>query len=270
MARVHLFEFHDQAWVPAVWREALTDFMAFFAVAFDVYCPLWPRLGEHLRATGTTRVVDLCSGGSGPAKALLAGVRLADGGAPRLLLTDKYPHVEAFERVRRACGDGVDFSEEPVDATDVPSSMSGFRTLFASFHHFHPEEARKILADAAAKGQGIAVFEYTERNFLVWGAPLLLTPPLVWATGLFALPFRWRYVLWVNLLPVVPLIGAWDGFVSCLRTYTPDELRALADSCAAEGYTWEIGRVRSFGACHVTYLFGYPTSPPDTTPGSRL
>jgi len=270
MARLHLFEFHDQSWVPAVWREALTDFMAFFAVSFDVYRPLWPRFEALVRATGATRVVDLCSGGSGPAKALRKRVRLSDGRAPQLLLTDKYPHVEAFERVRRACGEGVDFSQDSVDATDVPSSLSGFRTLFASFHHFRPEAARRILADAAAKGQGIAVFEYTERNFLVWGLPLLLTPLFVWIITPFALPFRWRYLLWVNLLPVVPLIGAWDGFVSCLRTYAPGELRALADSCAAEGYTWEAGRVRSFGACRVTYLFGYPTPTPGTTTDSRL
>jgi len=269
MGRLHLFEFHDLEWIPAVWREALTDFMAFFAVSFDVYGPLLPRLEELVRRTGSRRLVDLCSGGTGPTRTLLGRVRLEDGRCPKVVLTDKYPNLAAFRRAQRELGAEVEYREESVDAREVPASLEGFRTLFASFHHFRPDEARRILRDAAEKGQGIAVFEYTERNFLVWGLPLLLTPAFVWLIAPFALPFRWRYILWVNLFPVVPLLGAWDGFVSCLRTYSPAELGALAEPCAVEGYSWEVGRVRSFGACRVTYLFGYPTAEPETATGSR-
>ena len=42
---------------------------------------------------------------------------------------------------------------------NVPESLNGFRTLFSSFHHFRPEQARAILANAMEKKQAIAVFE---------------------------------------------------------------------------------------------------------------
>ena len=32
--------------------------------------------------------------------------------------------------------------------------------------------------------------------------------------------------IFTYLIPICPLAFAWDGFVSCLRTYSPAELRA--------------------------------------------
>jgi len=39
----------------------------------------------------------------------------------------------------------------------VPDELTGFRTIFSAFHHFRPEEARAVVADAAHQRQGIAV-----------------------------------------------------------------------------------------------------------------
>src|SRR2546422_6427005 len=51
------------------------------------------------------------------------------------------------------------FRSEPVDATQVPGDLHGFRTIFTAFHHFRPAQARAVVADAVAKGEGIGVFE---------------------------------------------------------------------------------------------------------------
>ena len=74
----------------------------------------------------------------------------------------------------------------------------------------------------------------------------------------FLRPLTWRRVLWTYLVPVVPITGLWDGLVSCLRTYSTQELRDLTEDIDCPGYRWESGRVRAFGACRVTYLLGYP------------
>ena len=47
-----------------------------------------------------------------------------------------------------------------------------------------------------------------------------------------------------------------DGLVSCLRTYSPPELRELSGNF--ETYTWETGTVRGHSPFAVTYLVGYP------------
>jgi hypothetical protein len=73
-------------------------------------------------------------------------------------------------------------------------------------------------------------------------------------------PLTWRRLLWTYLLPVVPLVAAWDGFVSCLRTYSVAELEALVASLPPNDLDWGIGRLPSFGASRITYVIGTPAA----------
>jgi len=57
---------------------------------------------------------------------------------------------------------------------------------------------------------------------------------------------------------VIPLVTAWDGFVSNLRTYSPPELRRLAGSISQDNFVWNVGEMRTMIICRVTYLLGYP------------
>jgi hypothetical protein len=114
-----------------------------------------------------------------------------------------------------------------------------------------------VLADAAARGAGIAVFEATRRDAR---AILLtcLTPLLVLLATPFIRPFRWSRLFWTYVVPAIPLVVLFDGVVSCLRTYTPDELRELAKSVdGATGYDWTAGHAGG-GPIPMTYLVGTP------------
>jgi hypothetical protein len=130
--------------------------------------------------------------------------------------------------------------------------------MFAAFHHFRPEPARAILADAVRDRRGIAVLEPMERSILsvvgVLFAPLmclLLTP--------FIRPFRWSRLLFTYPIPIIPLIILFDGIISSLRTYSPEELRALVADLDAPDYTWEIGKQSAPRTpVPITYLIGYP------------
>jgi hypothetical protein len=71
--------------------------------------------------------------------------------------------------------------------------------------------------------------------------------------------------LMTYVIPVAPVVILWDGLVSVLRTYTPQELRELADSVGATGYEWEAGRFDvpgPFGVLMPTiFLVGFPSIP---------
>jgi hypothetical protein len=67
-------------------------------------------------------------------------------------------------------------------------------------------------------------------------------------------PFRLSRLLLTYLVPAIPLLFAWDGTVSALRAYRPEELLRLAN--AAEGgarYDWDAGV-----AGKALYLIGRP------------
>lgn len=258
MARLHLFELHDLSVFPTVWRDLLTDYLSFYAATFKPYAAVAPILADALQNAGTGRIVDLCSGAGQPVLSLVPSLRERGVTELEIVLTDKYPNVSAWAGLGRDPSAVISFETQPVDAADVPDRLTGFRTLFTSFHHFSPREARTVVADAVEKRQGIGIFEYTERNLLIWGIPVLLIPLFVLICTPFIRPFSWRRLFWSCLLPVVPVVAMWDGFVSCLRTYSTKELRALVENVPDRTYQWDIGRVRSVGVSRVTFAVGFP------------
>ncbi|MDI6739440.1 MAG: hypothetical protein QME74_03650 [Candidatus Edwardsbacteria bacterium] len=153
----------------------------------------------------------------------------------------------------------ISFRPEPVEADRVPQNLKGLRTLFNVFHHFDPGIARKALADAILNHQGIGIFEFVERSW-VWWAALPFFPLFVWVVTPFLRPFRLARLLWTYLLPVAPLFVMIDGLMSCLRSYSVDELKGLAASTGGE-FDWDCGRLPSFGGSRLTYLIGRPNPP---------
>lgn len=260
MNRLHLFELEDQPWFPRVLRDAGTAYLAFASRLAGHAAALAPKLEETLRAAGETRIVDLCSGGAGP----IAGIveQLAGRGVDvTALLTDFYPNEGALARACADSGGRIDWHRGPVDATRVPRELAGVRTLFNALHHFRPETARRILADAAASGRAIASFEVIAREPLSL-LGILLAPLWVALSLPFLRPFQWSWLPLTYLVPLLPLFVLWDGVVSWLRIYSPGELQALVDALEPrhrDAYTWEIGRIRLAGPpVHASYLVGVP------------
>ena len=250
--RLHLVEFHDLRWCPPSLRDALTDFLAFSLNLADAYEPAGPLLRRAVARTSAARIIDLCSGAGGPWKRLAGKV-----GVP-LVLTDLYPH-----RGHRPTGQ-LPLHPDPVDARAVPAELNGFRTIFTAFHHFRPAEARAILADAVANRQGIAVFEAARRA--PWET---LVVALTWLGVLIAAPlirpWRWSRFFWTYLPPILPLVGTFDGVVSCLRAYSPAELRQLVRGL--DTYDWEVGDMRGgWSPLRGTYLIGIPRRQGAKTP----
>jgi len=238
--RLHLVELHDLPACPPSLRDALTDFLAFTLNLVRSYEPAGPLLRRALRRAAATRIVDLCSGAGGPWSWLAAQV-----GVP-VVLTDLYPHR----------GQIPGMHPRSVDARAVPADLTGFRTLFTSFHHFRPPDARAILQDAVRNRQGIAVFEAARRRPLDV-ALVAMTWLGVLAAVPFVRPFRWSRLMWTYLPPLLPVVGTFDGVVSCLRSYAPAELRALVRGL--DDFEWEIGAARApHSPLHTTYLIGVP------------
>lgn len=254
MKRVHLFELEDQPWFPAVLRDAGTAYLQFVMKASGQSLLLAGPVGKALAKAGTDHIVDLCSGGSGPIVPIVEALA-AEGRPVTVELTDAFPNHAAFEASAKGSQGRIRFVSTPVDATKVPAGMKGFRTLFNAFHHFRPDAARAILQAAVDARQPIGIFEVASRQPLMMlgiaFSPLavLLTMPLL---RVRPLAFVFTY-----LVPIIPLFVLWDGLVSCLRTYSEPELRALVATVNAPDWEWEIGRVPlSKAPIFGTYLVG--------------
>jgi hypothetical protein len=259
MRRRHLVELEDLSWWPRAFRDAETDYLVTALRAAKTYSVMLPRLAAALEKCAAKQIIDLCSGGGGPWPDLLPALRTA-GADVSVCLTDKYPNLPALANIANKVP-GVRFEAESVSALDVPRRLSGFRTVFTAFHHFRPADARAILASAVRDRQGIAIFEATSRTPLALGM-MLGVPLAVWILTPFIRPFRWSRLFWTYVLPGVPLAMLFDGAVSCLRIYTPDELRAMAQEVGGEVFDWEAGIEYPPGsAIPIPYLIGTPREP---------
>jgi hypothetical protein len=254
--RFQLIELEDQSWFPREIRDLATDYLQFVQTRLRFDRAITPLVKRLMEASGTTRIVDLCSGGSGPL--LLLAQDLADQGLPATVtMTDLYPNIPAFEAIAAQSEGRIGYEPSPVDARAVPPELTGLRTLFNAFHHLSPADARSVLHAAAAARQPIAIFEISERSWRALISIALLTPLFVMLTAPFTRPFRWRRLLWTYPVPLVPFTCWWDGIVSQLRAYSPDELRALGEGSAP--MRWEAGQVPVVvGGSRLTYLLGFP------------
>lgn len=258
MQRVHAIEIHEQPACPAVIRDGLTDVLQAANRVLGVDRVVVAPLAAALERTGDRRVVDLCSGGTGPWMWL--GRRLAArlGRPVEVLLTDRFPSRSGRERVEAAARPSMVYPDLPVDATAVPRGLDGFRTMFNAFHQFPPDDARRILADAVAARRGVAIVETLSRSpiDLVHSLALPLVVPIL---ALLARPFSWGRLLFTFVLPVLPFAVAFDAFVSCLRTYDRAELEALVASLGDVGYDWTFGSAWTIpGIARAHWLVGVP------------
>jgi len=252
MRRYQLFEFLDQAWLPARLRAAATNYLV-AAYGTTPYPALWAEIvARVLRESRTDRIVDLGSGSGGPMRLVLSRMEEM-GQRPRVTLTDLHP-------VRT--DNAIDYWPEPVNATSVPRDLPGLRTLFLTFHHFAPSTARAVLRDAFGRRQPICIFEATAREPAAVAASFLI-PLLVWMVTPMIRPVIAFQLFFTYLVPAVPLLAFWDGLVSQLRTYPIAELQELTADCSSPGYIWEFGSIATprvpFRTC---YLIGRPVPEP--------
>ena len=267
MGRFHLIEIHEQLWFPDSLRAVVTDLLQFTLNFTGYYRAAQPLLQAAIGDSGANSVVDLCSGGGGPWPDLFAGIATESAGQPvSLCLTDKFPNRAALEKMPKALRGLVSYSSEPIDAECVPRNLRGFRTLFNSFHHFAGAHAEAVLEDAVKSGQGVAIFEVTQRKplpilaaiFMGLGALLFLP---------FVRPFRFSEFVFTYLVPVVPFVLWFDGAVSCLRSHSLAELRELVNAPQLRAFDWRCGHLRATGSpLPVTYLIGLPPQPQPQPP----
>jgi len=258
--RIHFVEIHDTEWCPDLFRNYLRDYLAFAWSFLNYYTVVVPVLSRFLKMTKSDKILDLCSGSGGPLPLIQKALKDENLNVS-IQLTDLYPPVESMKLVQKeakANGFVATYSADPVDATNC--KLPGFRTLFGCFHHFTPELAQQILQNAVDTNSPIGVFEVTERSIFALLFFSIVFIVLAIPLSPFAKP-RWNLgrIFWTSIIPVMPFMVAFDGFISCLRTYSLQEMRDLvAKLDGKEKFTWEIGTVKLWIFPNLVYLVGIP------------
>ena len=259
-------ELHEHDWFPALWRNQLTDFLSFFNIFSGIYEPALKRMQDLLAELGMPPVyTDLCAGCGLYDWWFARKLARRLGHGLRVRLTDLYPSLRRWREVADLRDDMVEIEpvERSMPARAALECQEGLHVMFSGLHHFSPEEIEEMLRTAVGHGRTLAFFDYAQRTRPVWeflmtlcALPfMILTAPLVWK-------FSWKRLLFTWILPVLPLLLFVDGWLSRMRAYRPEELRAILDRLPLPaGWRAETGRDPVFlGTALVTYLVVRPPS----------
>lgn len=256
MKRIDLFEFEDFAWFPNGIRICLTRLIVVMHKFLKSSDDLVPLIKRALKHSNNNTIVDLCSGSGGPMIEVFND--LAKESDVELILTDLYPNQEMASEINSSGTLNLSYKTYPVNASNVNTELTGVRTMVGSFHHMKPDTARQILENAKESKVPICIYEISDNShptFLWWMTiPIIFLMALV--LTLFVRPLTWKQLVFTYVIPIIPLIFAWDGAVSNVRTYTLEDLDILLEGLESEDYQWEKGRITQ--KANKLYLLGIP------------
>ncbi|KAF4424862.1 hypothetical protein FACUT_10187 [Fusarium acutatum] len=256
--RFHLFEIDDQTWFPAFLRARVQDGLT---RAWLSNTPLQSQSPASLSAQVLIKqlntslpdytYIDFCAGGGGPTPSIARTVNAhlqSQGSDPvRFILTDLHPNVEAWEQVAQK-NPLLTYERNSVDASSAPEYLvkrddgtKPFRLFNLAFHHFDDDLAKDILRDTVETSEGLAIFELQDRSFASVLAVTFLGIGAFFSAPFFAL--KWRSpatFIFSCLIPILPFVLMFDGYISALRTRTPEEVETLLRSCGADTSKWEV------------------------------
>lgn len=260
MKRIHLFEFEDFAWFPGFLRECMTRYIVAIHKLLGTAPMLAGLLARALPHASKPQIIDLCSGGGGPMPEVYDILRKEQGLQDlRLTMTDLFPNTKAASAINAQGDPNLQYTTTPVDATDVEAERQGLRTMVCSMHHMRPEIAKAILKDARDDRQPICIYEISDNSFPKW--IWWIAFPINILTVLFITPMvrpmTVQQIVFTYLIPILPLVIAWDGAVSNARTYTLEDMDQLLQGLEGPGYAWEKGSLKGKGG-NKLYLLGLP------------
>lgn len=209
----------------------------------------WASEGAH------GAVLDMGSGGGGHVDWLIRRADALGLPMPKFVLSDLFPkaNLPTWETIQSRHGmTRVGYVTDAIDACAPEVSTIRLRSMFSIFHHLTPDQARRMLASACSDSDGILVAEGVRRAVLPAVMMAMLLPVYMFVMPLAAPHFTARRLLFSMVIPIIPLMMAFDGVASVLRAYTADEIVSLFPEGARGSFDIKAHTFRSLGGIFAT------------------
>jgi hypothetical protein len=266
MKRIQLFEFEDFTWLPKPIRTGMTNLIVVFHKMTGTSAVIAGLIEKVRSEHPFKQMVDLGSGSGGAMPEVVRQLNESTEEQPvHLILTDLHPHPDLVARFNKNGGDRISYHPESVDATSLRGELPGLRTMMNSFHHMPENKARAILRSAQESKQPMLIYEMAENNIPTWiwwlFLPISLSILIIMTLFMtpFVRPLSWQQLVFTYLIPVIPILYAWDGQASLVRMYTFKDVEELLKDLKQDDYRWEMGQAKKAnGKKQGYYILGIP------------
>lgn len=264
MKRLELFEFEDFSWLPNVIRSGVTNLIMVLHRLTGTADTLSRIILKAKEKSDFDQIVDCGSGSGGAMLDVIQQINESVEQPIDLLLTDLHPNPTVVKTINNQNLPHVQYQATSLNAMQMDHTPNGLKTMVASFHHMNPEVAQAILQSAEQNLQPILIYEIAKNNIptLLWWLLLPLSLVILilmtWVMTPFVRPLTFQQLLFTYLIPIIPIVYAWDGQASLMRTYTFEDIEGLLGN-RKEDYVWEIGdALKADGKKSGYYILGYP------------
>lgn len=266
MKRIELFEFEDFNWLPYFIRSGVTNLIRVLhklTATSEVLSSLLLNIEDKY---SFNQIVDLGSGSGGPMPEVIESInRSKTKQNVKLILSDFYPNPSIVSEINSQKLKNVSYLKSSLNAKSLDKAPKGIKTMIASFHHMKPATAKEILMSAQINKQPILIYEIAKNNIptLIWWLLLPISLVILFLMTLFMTPFvkplSLKQLIFTYIIPVIPIVYAWDGQASIMRTYTFSDIKTLLGEQDNKDYVWELSEAKkSNGKNGGYYLLGYP------------
>lgn len=263
MKRLELFEFEDYQWLPKSFRSGMTNLIMVFHKMLGTSEVLGDLILEIHKTQPFDQIVDIGSGSGGAMINTISKINNSSQLSIQLLLTDKYPDPKVVANINSQNIPNVSYQSESLNAKNIEDAPSGLKTMIASFHHMSPTIAKEILNSAEKSKETFLVYEIAKNNIpvIAWWLllPISLTILILMSLVMtpFVKPLRFSQLFFTYIIPVIPLLYAWDGQASLMRTYTFKDIDELIGENKNVDYIWKIAEAKNRnGKTAGYYIFG--------------
>jgi hypothetical protein len=244
-------ELEDFSWFPAVLRRFQTEFIGTMVEMTHIYRPIVPVMEGLLQQHRPKCMTDLCTGNANPA--LYLHKRLKQ--APKLMLTDKFPHLSQtqFQPMQQ-----VQAIDKSVDVLNMRFENNQLYMMFNAFHHFDTKAQQQIMIDLQ---QSCSPFIFVEilRPTLFEYLKIALTTTLVqFFLAPFVRPFSGLRLLLTWIVPINLLTVTYDGLVSVSKSKSVAEYQQLIPNNPAANYQIKVNALSSYFFTRLTLIQGQP------------
>ena len=256
--RRQAFEFMDLPQTPRYLRDSIVESLGNAIRWSGVYKNAATVFAEFCAGLQGVKLLELCSGSGEPATILLDTLNKQGKKLPCFLISDLFPVNSKMEKVVEQFPDNIEAINTPLDALSVPDSIPhSARVVISSLHHFTPDQARSILRDSAEKGKPIFILEPMNRRLMsvlklgfFFFLSIMLNP-------IFSKRKRLLKVMFTYPIPLIPLMGIWDGGISVMRVYSEKELMALTSIIDAD-FQWKFHNIPVAWGGSISVFIGKP------------
>ena len=255
--RLQLFEFNDFSWIPASIREVSMGIISEISKFFKIFDQGFTKVEQSMKVASKPVIQGLCAG-DGQLMVLLS--KFVKSKDIAIVVSDLHPNLSSYNALEKKSNGNIRFLKKPVNVFDVPADQPGTRLIINAIHHFPKEEVKRIISKSVNDNEPLVFLEPISRDIMSIIKYIVAAPFACLIISLLkTFSGRFVYLLWGILIPLGTFIHIFDGIVSHLRAYKPEELREMVQETDTAGkYQWDIGVSKATLDTKMIYLIGYP------------